>query len=148
MKHSLQKQLFLFLLSLSMLTISYVNGANPPGSLPAEVPATPTPLPEMLPGYEGAVLKMIVTFIALLVGIFFTVWILKKLSRGHFNQLNANRAIKILEKRPLSPKTMLYLVELGNKQTLIAESQLEVKSLATLNLISEEDTAESFQNQE
>jgi len=82
--------------------------------------------------YEGAFLKMFLTLIALVVGIFFTAWALKRLARGKLHQFNANRTIKIIERRALSPKTMLYLVEVRGKQAMIAESQLEVKHLLTL----------------
>ena len=135
------KKLFLFLiLSTSFLYTPLAFGDPAPTEAPMVVPEM---MPEVMKGYEGAFLKMVLTFIALLVGIFFTVWLLKRLSRGHFSNMNANRAIKILEKRALSPKTMLYLVEIGEKQTLIAESQLEVKSLVTFDsLVEEEDLKE------
>jgi flagellar biogenesis protein FliO len=137
MKILLDKLIFLFTLGVSFLYSPFSFGDNLPSPELTEPPIPTTP--EMMKGYEGAFLKMVLTFIALLVGIFFTVWILKKLSRGHFNNMNAGRAIKILEKRALSPKTMLYLVEIGEKQTLVAESQLEVKSLATFETLTEED---------
>jgi len=43
------------------------------------------------------------------------------------------RAIKILEKRALSPKSMLYLIEVGGKPFVISESQLEVRLVQTLD---------------
>ncbi len=124
-------------LVLSFCALAFAD--NPPIQAPVEVMPPPEMMPEAIKGYEGAFLKMILTFVALIVGVFFTVWALKRLSRGHLKNLNANRAIKILEKRPLSPKTMLYLVEIGEKQTLIAESQLEVKSLVTFESSSAEE---------
>jgi len=102
---------------------------------PIEAPLTPSPV-DMVPGYEGAFLKMFLVLIALIVGIFLTVWILKKLSQGRWAQGNQNRSIKILEKRPLSPKTMLYIIDVDGQQSVIAESQLEVKHL--MNLVNEE----------
>jgi flagellar protein FliO/FliZ len=97
------------------------------------VPAMPMTSPvEMVPGYEGAFLKMFLALIALVIGIFFTVWILKKLAQGRWTQGNSNRSIKIVEKRPLSPKTMLYIIDVDGQQSVIAESQLEVKHLMNL----------------
>ncbi len=96
---------------------------------------TQSPLPDapqMMPSYEGAFLKMFLTLLALIVGIFACVWILKRLAKGSFSQGNG-KSIKILEKKPLSPKTMLYIVEVDGQETLIAESQLEVKKLMTLS---------------
>ena len=40
--------------------------------------------------------------------------------------------MKVLEKRPLSPKTMLYLIEMNGEEVVIAESQLEVRVLSSL----------------
>lgn len=98
--------------------------------IPSEVPGT-SPL-DMVPGYEGAFLKMFLALIALIVAIFFTVWLLKKLSQGKWAGGNSNRAIKIIEKRPLSPKTMLYIIDVDGQQSVIAESQLEIKHLMNL----------------
>ncbi len=98
---------------------------------------TPSPV-DMVPGYEGAFLKMFLVLIALVVGIFFTVWILKKLSQGKWAHGNNNRSIKIIEKRPLSQKTMLYIIDVDGQQSVIAESQLEVKHLMNLQQVTEE----------
>jgi flagellar biogenesis protein FliO len=102
-------------------------------------PAMPiTPPVDMVPGYEGAFLKMFLVLIALVVGIFFTVWLLKKIGQGRWAQGNSNRSIKIIEKRPLSPKTMLYIIDVDGQQSVIAESQLEVKHLMDLAELTEE----------
>ncbi len=79
--------------------------------------------------YEHAFLKMILTLIGLLVLVFGTLWILRKLSHGRIGSFSSLKKIKILEKKPLSPKTVLYLIELGGKQIFLTESQLEVKTL-------------------
>jgi len=59
----------------------------------------------------------------------------KKISKGRFRSFNYLKSVKILEKRPLSPKSMLYLIEVGGKQVLIAESQFEVRTVATLDWV-------------
>jgi flagellar biogenesis protein FliO len=86
---------------------------------------------DMVPGYEGAFLKMFLALIGLIVGIFLTVWLLKKIGQGRWTG-GGNKSIKIVEKRPLSPKTMLYVIDVDGHQSVIAESQLEVKHLITL----------------
>jgi flagellar biogenesis protein FliO len=101
-----------------------------PPEVPSEVPGV-SPI-DMVPGYEGAFLKMFLALIGLIVAIFFTVWLLKKLSQGRWAGGNSNRAIKIIEKRPLSPKTMLYIIDVDGQQSVIAESQLEIKHLMNL----------------
>ncbi len=81
------------------------------------------------PSYEHAFMKMILTLGGLLFLVFFTLWAIRKLSRGKMGTFGSIKKIKILEKRPLSPKTVLYLLELDGKQVFISESQLEVKKL-------------------
>lgn len=95
-------------------------------------PIPPVMSPENLPNYEGAFLKMFLVLLALIVGIFVTVWLLKKLAQGRWAQGNSNRSIKVIEKRPLSPKTMLYIIDVDGQQSVIAESQLEIKHLMNL----------------
>jgi flagellar protein FliO/FliZ len=114
---------------------------------PNSVPAEPSMIPpviapvDLVPGYEGAFLKMFLALIALVIGIFFTVWLLKKFAQGRWSQGNSNRSIKIIEKRPLSPKTMLYIIDVDGQQSVIAESQLEVKHLMNLEEFTEEPKA-------
>ena len=79
--------------------------------------------------YEHAFLKMILTLAGLIFLIFFTLWALRRLSSGRIGGFSSQKKIKILEKRPLSPKTAIYLLELDGRQVFIAESQLEVKTL-------------------
>jgi flagellar protein FliO/FliZ len=113
-----------------------------PDTTPAEPSAIPSVSPiDMVPGYEGAFLKMFLALIALIVGIFFTVWLLKKLSQGRWAGGNSSRAIKIIEKRPLSPKTMLYIIDVDGQQSVIAESQLEIKHLMNLEEFKDTESA-------
>ena len=83
--------------------------------------------------YETAFIKTIVVLVGLLVLVILTVWMFRKISHGRLRGMNVLKSVKILEKRPLSPKSMLYLIEVGGKQVLIAESQLEVRNVATLD---------------
>ena len=86
--------------------------------------------------YETAFIKTIVGLVGLLVLILLTVWMFKKLSRGRLRSFNYLKSVKILEKRPLSPKSMLYLIEVAGKQVLISESQFEVRTITTLDYLS------------
>lgn len=108
-----------------------------PATPPLEAPLSPSPV-DIVPGYEGAFLKMFLVLIALIVGIFITVWLLKKLSQGRWAHGNSNKSIKIIEKRPLSPKTMLYIIDVDGQQSVIAESQLEVKHIMNIQDLTEE----------
>lgn len=100
----------------------------------------PAPLPsseEVTSSYEGAFIRMIVTLLGLVFLVFATFWILKRLGKGQF-KMGSGRLINIVEKRALSPKSVLYIVEIGNKKVLIAESQLEVRALSTYEEVPEE----------
>lgn len=88
--------------------------------------------------YETAFIKTIVVLVGLLVLVILTVWMFKKISHGRLRSFNYLKSIKVIEKRPLSPKSMLYLIEVGGKQVLIAESQLEVRQVASLDWLGNE----------
>ncbi len=77
---------------------------------------------------------MLFSLAGLLVLVLGTFWFLKRMGKGKL-RLGSNRTIQILEKRPLSPKTVLYIVEIEGKQVLISESQLEVRALTTIEPI-------------
>lgn len=90
------------------------------------------------PTYEGAFLKMILVLLLLLFIIFFGIWVIRRLSRSRLRMFKEPKHIRIIDRRPLSAKTALYLIEVGDKRVLVAESQLEVKGLATTELEPEE----------
>lgn len=85
-----------------------------------------------MPSYEGTFYKMIGALFLLITVIFGGLWLVRKISQGRGGLFHHNKSIQILERKPLSPKTMLYVVSVNDKQILIAESQLEVKMLAPL----------------
>ncbi|MFI5334091.1 MAG: flagellar biosynthetic protein FliO [Chlamydiales bacterium] len=110
----------------AMLFVSSMGFADLiPGQPQSETIVTP-------PSYEHALGKMLLTLLGLIVLIFVTVWIMRKLSAGRLGRMHANSSIKILEKRALSAKSMLYLLEVEGKQILVSESHLEVRPLSTL----------------
>ncbi len=88
--------------------------------------------------YGHALTKMLLTFAALIVLFGVSYWLLKRVGRNRVTGMNNLKAIKIRERRPISPKTTLYLIELAGKEVLIAESQLDVRSLATYEWPDEE----------
>lgn len=84
---------------------------------------------EATASYEFAFLKMLATLGILLLLVFFSLWALRRFSQGRLRQSNQNKSIKVIERRSLSPKTVLYIVECSGKQLLIAESQLEIRKI-------------------
>jgi len=105
---------------------------------PEEKPSEEVEFPKLqttTTSYESAFLKMIFVLIAILVVVFALFFILKRLSSKRLHQSNQLRTIKILEKRAISPKSLLYLIEIGGQKILIAESQLEVRLISSLDWI-------------
>jgi flagellar biogenesis protein FliO len=88
-------------------------------------------LPE--PQFQYAFLRMILVLVAVIFLFVITLWFFRKLMRVKESQANSLKTIKILEKRALSPKSMLYLVEVEGEKVLIAESHLEIKRIHNLN---------------
>lgn len=81
------------------------------------------------PDIQTAFIKMILTLVALVFLLFLTYWVLRKTIHNRWQKGVGSQQIRIVEKRVLSPKTMLYLVEVDGKKVLLAESHLEVKRL-------------------
>lgn len=101
-----------------------------------EMPSTP-------PGDFGiAFVKMFATFIALIALLIISYWFIRHLIHKKLQKGVGNQAIQILEKRIISAKTMLYLVEVENKKILLAESHLEIKRLESF-MPAEGEPAES-----
>ncbi len=122
-----------------------------PDDPPITPPTTPAPLPPMpteeavpelnaaTSTYEAAFLKMILVLIGILAFIFIVFFIFKRFAATSIKQSNHSRTIKILEKRAISPKSMLYLIEIGGQKILIAESQLEIRPISNLDWIENEN---------
>jgi flagellar biogenesis protein FliO len=95
----------------------------------SSTPDTQTDQPSLhqAPSYEGTLIKMVLTLAGLVTLVFLTIWVLKKVSHGRFGNFGSQKKISIVEKKPLSPKTLLYLIEVDGKKVLLSESQLEVR---------------------
>ena len=97
---------------------------------------------QMPPGdYGAAIGKMFLTLVALVLLLVVTFWFVRRLIQQRLQKGVGSQSIQILEKRMISPKTMLYLIEAEGKQILIAESQLEVKRLESFPASSPEENA-------
>lgn len=90
--------------------------------------------------YETIFMNTMVILVLIIVGAFVCVWAYRRFTNTKISQLNHMRSIKIIERRPLSPKSMLYLVEINGKQLLLSESQLEVRALSPVESTEEPPT--------
>ena len=85
--------------------------------------------------YGGLFWKTILTLIGIVVVFVLVFYLLREWLGIRSTRMNYLKNIKILEKRPLSPKSMLYLVEVAGRQFLLAESQLEVRPITEIEEI-------------
>ena len=131
----------------TLLTTLFLAGTT--FSLPAQQPET-TPVvkeettsPSWLennfnkPGESHFVhefIKMLFALGFILVLIFVGAWVFKKLVAQKLYQANQSSSIKVLERRALSPKASIYLIDIGGKGVLVGETATEVTRLAEFDL--------------
>jgi flagellar biogenesis protein FliO len=82
--------------------------------------------------YKSEFFNMMLTVTLIVILIIATGAMLKRLAKSRMHQANNAHLIKILERRPLTQKTVLYLVEVGEKNILIADTTSGVTTLAEL----------------
>ena len=88
------------------------------------------PVPDLPPGdYGSALIKMFLTLIVLIALLVVTFWFLRRLIQSRLRKGVGMQSIKILEKKMISPKSALYLIEAEGQKILIAESNLEIRRL-------------------
>lgn len=95
------------------------------------------PIPLQGDKFQSAFKKMLWMLFALIILVVLTVWMIKRLTNIRLHQNNRYSSIKILEKRNLSPKSILYIVDVDGKRILLSESQMEIRKLETLPTFTE-----------
>lgn len=86
--------------------------------------------------------NMLFTLGGILAVIFIAGWFIKRMLNTKIQQVNVTSPIKILERRALSPKTAIYLLEISGKKIAVAESQNGVTHLGEFPETAEEDKEE------
>lgn len=79
--------------------------------------------------FGAAFVKMFLSLIVLVILLYLTYWFLKHFINRRLQKGIGSQSIHILEKKMISAKTVLYLVEVEGKKVFLAESHLEVKRL-------------------
>ncbi|NGX55399.1 MAG: hypothetical protein KR126chlam2_01034 [Chlamydiae bacterium] len=82
--------------------------------------------------YWGEFVNMLVTLGIIIVMVIASVWILKRIMRSRMRNLNHTTGIKLLERRSLSSKSSLYLVDILGKSVVISESPAGVQLITEL----------------
>ncbi|MCH9627984.1 MAG: hypothetical protein S4CHLAM2_16330 [Chlamydiales bacterium] len=108
--------------------------------------------------YWGQFVNMLLTLGFILILIFLSVYLLKRLMRSRIHHLNRSTGIRILERRALNSKASLYIVDVLGKGVVLSESASGIQVVTEfaeganveemLDQIQEEPTAirESFAN--
>lgn len=92
--------------------------------------------------FKHAFYKTMSILLGGLVLVFAAIWLFRRFGKGRFHTANNLRTIKVIEKRPISPKSILYLIEIGGHRILISESQFEVRRISELEWL--ENTKEGL----
>lgn len=79
-------------------------------------------------------MNMLTTLGIIVVIILIATWFLKKMVNSRIQQLNTTSAIKVVERRTLTPKTSLYLLDINGVGFILAESTNGVTSLGSFNV--------------
>ncbi len=79
--------------------------------------------------YKREFIKMILCLGAVVGLVIVSAYWLKKLNRGRHALFNQSASIRIIERRALSPKTALFLVEVEEKRFLVGDSPQGVNPL-------------------
>ena len=141
------KRVFLyFLLSISLLSAETAAPAvqNEQTQVQTQPEQIPSFAEEPKNGEEGdsrffqEFLSMLFSVGIILGAIFVLMWILKRMMNARMEQVNLKSSIKIIERRPLSPKTTIYILEIHGKTVTIADSHNGVALLSQSPLPSED----------
>ncbi|MBA3958500.1 MAG: flagellar biosynthetic protein FliO [Parachlamydiaceae bacterium] len=140
------QQLYVFLITL--LAIIPLYAADP--KIPVDEPPLPTELQDALntPPPEivspevdqlyGEFFKMMMMLGFIIAFLFLIMWFIKRLLNTRIEQLNTSSYIKIIERRSLTPKTALYVVDVLDKRLILGESQNGINVLSEFSLPEEE----------
>jgi flagellar biosynthetic protein FliO len=118
---------FLFLLVLICSNVVAQETNTPaPAPVKQESPFSVTELQNQATNGEDHFFRDLMNMFAslglIIIVIFIASWFMKRILNTRLQQMNATSEIKILERRSLTPKTAIYLVEIGGKGMALAES--------------------------
>lgn len=126
-----------------------------PTTAPATEHAAEKPIPQVLPAFDNELplpeelkpaeehgndrfmaelMNMLFTLGLIILLILGVSWVLKRMLNTRVQQINTTSLIKVLERRVLSPKTSIYVLEIDDVKLVIADSHNGVFRLAELPL--------------
>lgn len=115
----------------------------------AQAPLPPPPIeaPPDSDKFMSEFMNMLSTLAIIIVFIFIATWFLKRMLNVKVQQMNTTSLIKITERRSLSPKTVLYLLEIRDKEIAVAETAQGLTLLGEFALPAQPElkTSKNFQ---
>jgi len=83
---------------------------------------------DQVAGFKApSLLKLGLSFLALMALLVILIWLLKKISSSKLGFFHSDSGMKVLERKALSPKTNLYVLDVHGQKMLITESSLHLK---------------------
>lgn len=76
--------------------------------------------------------KMILMLAVIITFLLLVMWFIKRMMSARIEQMNVTSTIKVTERRLLTPKTAIYVIEVDNRRLVIAESSNGVTSLGSV----------------
>lgn len=116
-----------------------------PKAAPVIKEDTPDDMDQGLPTPEGSPMKVpdngyskqftgtLIAVLVIILLVFIVIWLMRRFSTNRPLHMNHRKHIKVIERRPLSQSTYVYLVQVGDKQFVVAESKFHVTNVATLD---------------
>lgn len=84
--------------------------------------------------YKKQFIKMLFLILGAVFGFFLLAWLVRRFStHARPLSMNSKKHIKVIERRPLSPQTQLFYVQVGDRHFVLAESKVEVRNVASLD---------------
>jgi flagellar biosynthetic protein FliO len=83
--------------------------------------------------FKGEFTRMMVILGLIVALIFGTTWVIRRLGKGRMRAFSSNSAIRVLERRAVSPKSCIYLVEVEGTKIVVGDSSGGLTGLAVLS---------------
>ncbi|MDF2550421.1 MAG: hypothetical protein K0S07_1488 [Chlamydiales bacterium] len=85
-------------------------------------------------GLAGELTSLFTTLALFITVLVLAAWLIKKMLQSKIQQMNESAAIKLIERRALSPKTTLHLINVQGKGFLLAESPAGITKIGDFDL--------------
>lgn len=128
--------LLLLVIAQQPLMLSAQDATNAPTIKESDIPLPPSLQQAEAPSIEqedrffSQFLNMLFTLGLIVFALLALNWVLKRMTNARMQQENTASEIKILERRSITPRTAVYLLEIKNKTIAIAESHSGVIKLS------------------